>query len=252
MIELGRTATAQPEARSAMADPRVEEGANTDLFALGRAAWRAARDATGDRVVFARARQLLPTGAWRGPRDAADAYVEEEDLAALGGLAGALAVTGGVRTLVASSIEPLPRAHAAGVRILLRVPFAADLSEPTRLARLRAIARHAPLIDGVIPTPVGEPLGLDALRFVALCRLHAGATHVVLDFARMGHRLAQMGLGFGGNELFGPIVSERALRLGDNVNNPALTRKEAALLVRGARLVPFERVSSGAVEEVVP
>jgi aminodeoxyfutalosine synthase len=104
-------------------------------------------------------------------------------------------------------------------------------------------------IDGVIPTPGDEPLGLDSLRVVALCRLRGSVPHVVLDFARLGHRLAQMCLGFGADELFGPIVAERALRLGDNANNPALTRKEAATLVRGAGLAPFERVSGG---EIVP
>jgi len=71
---------------------------------------------------------------------------------------------------------------------------------------------------------------------------------VAVDFARLGHRLAQMALGFGADELFGPIVSERALRLGDNAGNPAMTRKEAATLIRGAGWQPFERLSGGAVE----
>jgi 2-iminoacetate synthase ThiH len=67
---------------------------------------------------------------------------------------------------------------------------------------------------------------------------------------RLGHRLAQMSLGFGADELFGPIMPERALRLGANANNPVMTRKEAAMLIRGAGLAPFERTSSGALEEV--
>ena len=54
-----------------------------------------------------------------------------------------------------------------------------------------------------------------------------------------------MALGFGADELFGPIVSERALRLGDNAGNPAMTRKEAATLIRGAGLTPFERFADG-------
>ena len=47
-----------------------------------------------------------------------------------------------------------------------------------------------------------------------------------------------MAFGFGADELFAPIVAERALRLGANANNPALTRKEAATLIRGAGLHP--------------
>ena len=59
---------------------------------------------------------------------------------------------------------------------------------------------------------------------------------------RLGHRLAQMSLGFGADELFGPIMPERALRLGANANNPVMTRKEAATLIRGAGLRPCERI----------
>ena len=44
-------------------------------------------------------------------------------------------------------------------------------------------------------------------------------------------------------KLRAPIVSERALRLGDNARNPAMTRKEAAILIRGAGLTPCERLA---------
>lgn len=222
----------------------------TDLFALGRAAAAAARSTSGDRVVFARSRQLLSTGVWRGPRDAADAYVEEEDLAQ--GLQAAIAA--GARTLVTSSVDHAAEARAAGLRVVLRVPFSAGEAEVERVARLHQVATHAPaidgaarapLIDGIMPTSIGEPLGLDTLRLFALCRLYGGVPHVVADFARLGHRLAQMCLAFGADELHGPIVAERALRLGDNANNPALTRKEAALLIRAAGLAPFERLAGG-------
>jgi len=47
-------------------------------------------------------------------------------------------------------------------------------------------------------------------------------------------------------------VPERALRLGANANNPALTRKEAATLLRGAGLVACERLGDGSLEEVTP
>jgi hypothetical protein len=224
--------------------PRTASAAApVDLFTLGREAAARAREAGDGRGLFGRSRQLLGTGAWRGPRDAADAYVEDEDLGALGGLPAALEA--GVRTLVAAQGASL---RSGELRNLLRLRYRAGESEAERLARLdevAALVRGGLVIDGVLPTPEGEPLGLDTVRFVALCRMHLPVPHVIVDFARLGHRLAQMCLGFGADELFGPIVSERALRLGDNASNPAMTRKEAATLIRGAGLVPFERGSGG-------
>jgi hypothetical protein len=61
-----------------------------------------------------------------------------------------------------------------------------------------------------------------------------------------------MAFGFGADELHAPIVAERSLRLGANANNPALTRKEAATLIRGAGLVPCERLADGTLQEVTP
>lgn len=224
--------------------PHPATMAPVDLFTLGRQAAARAREANLGRGVFARARQLLSTGAWRGPRDAADAYVEDEDLGALGGLQAA--VEAGARTLVAAKVAALR--DAGTLRGLLRLRYRAGESEAERLVRLdevAALVRGGLALDGVLPTPEGEPLGLDTVRFVALCRMHLTVPHVIVDFARLGHRLAQMCLGFGADELFGPIVSERALRLGDNASNPAMTRKEAATLIRGAGLQPFERGSGG-------
>jgi hypothetical protein len=236
MIDLAQTRPAHT--------PTVE-AAPTDLFALGRAAAARARELGGGRGVFGRSRQLLGSGAWRGPRDAADAYVEEEDLAALGGLPAAVAA--GARTLVVTHPALLRDPAAAGLRRLVRVRFRAGESEAERVGRLQELARGGLPADGVLPSPEGEPLGLDTLRFVALCRLHLPAPHVLADFVRLGHRLAQMCLGFGADEIFGPIVSERALRVGDNAGNPAMTRKEAATLIRGAGLVAHERGSGGAL-----
>jgi 2-iminoacetate synthase ThiH len=139
-----------------------------------------------------------------------------------------------------------PRSYD-GVRLILRLPYRAGESEAVREERLAAVATSGLVLDGVLPTPEGEPLGLDTIRFVALCRLRLGVPHVLADFARLGHRLAQMCLSFGADELFGPIVSERALRLGDNSGNPAATRKEAAVLIRSAGLIPHERTNGGAL-----
>jgi len=99
--------------------------------------------------------------------------------------------------------------------------------------------------------PVGEPFGLDTLRCFALCRLALPeVAHLLADVNTLGPRLAQMAFGFGADELYAPIVAERALRLGANANNPALTRKEAATLLRGAGLTPCERMADGSLQEV--
>ncbi|HEY7377030.1 MAG TPA: hypothetical protein VIF57_33025, partial [Polyangia bacterium] len=70
------------------------------------------------------------------------------------------------------------------------------------------------------------------------------------DVAALGPRLAQMCFAFGADELRAPIVAERALRLGANAGNPALTRKEAVTLIRGAGLAAAERLADGVIEEV--
>jgi hypothetical protein len=222
-----------------------------DLFTLGRRAAAVARARHDGRGVFARSRQLLGSTAWKGPRDAAESYVDEADLVALGGLPAARSA--GARTLVASSAAAARAAFADGMRIVHRLPYRAGEPEATRTTRLRdlqALLAEGVVVDGVLPTPEGEPMGLDTLRIYATCRLELAVPHVLADFDRLGHRLAQMALGFGADELFGPILPERALRLGNNAHNPVLTRKEAAILLRGAGLSPCERLSGGGLEEI--
>jgi hypothetical protein len=238
--------------RPHLAAPQTEDGAAVDLFALGRQAAAAARAASGGRGVFSRCRQLLATGAWKGPRDAALSYVEEDALASLGGLPAA--IEAGARVLLARSGAAAQEAAAAGLTITFRLPYRAGEPESARRghrAELQALLRAGLPVTGVIPTPQGEPMGLDTLLMIAACRLELPVAHVVADFERLGHRLAQMSLGFGADELFGPILPERALRLGANAHNPVMTRKEAATLLRGAGLLPCERLSDGRLEEVL-
>ncbi len=237
------------------ADLPVDAGqslADLDLFALGRRASAARDQALGRRGSFVRARQLLADGSWRGPRDAADSYVEEADLDGLGGLEAARRA--GVQALIAPRLSPAARAAAeAGLRVIVRVPFKLDESDAARLERLAEIDAAPFAIWAALPSPAGEPYGLDTLRLFALCRLSlARVPHLLADVGALGPRLAQMAFGFGADELFAPIVAERALRLGANAHNPSLTRKEAATLIRGAGLTAAERLSGGALEEVTP
>jgi hypothetical protein len=134
---------------------------------------------------------------------------------------------------------------------IVRFPFKLGESDGDRLGRLAEIAAAQTPLFGIMPAPVGEPFGLDTLRCFALCRLALPQVgHVLADVTTLGPRLAQMAFGFGADELYAPIVAERALRIGANANNPALTRKEAATLIRGAGLVASERMADGSVQEV--
>jgi hypothetical protein len=241
-LSAGAESTVTPDVAASAA------AATEDLFALARRAVAAREAALGRRGTFTRSRRLLATGAWRGPRDAVLSYVEASDLAALGGWPAAR--DAGASALVGDGAS-LRVAHADGARLIARVPFRSGETEAERMSRLHDLAATAPPPWGVIATPEGEPYGLDTLRFTALCRLHLPAVaHVIADVERLGPRLAQMCFGFGADELFAPIVGERALRLGDNANNPALTRKEAVTLIRGAGLIPAERLANDIVEEV--
>jgi len=235
--------------------PAAPDFASLDLFDLGRRA-TAARDARlGARASFVRSRQLLATGAWRGPRDARESYVEVADLAVLGGWPAAR--DAGVNLLIGGGgVVPHAAAQASQARSLWRLPFQAGATARERQAELdelRQVVDAGLSIWGVMPTPLGEPQGLDALHLVATLRLELPQIpHVVLDVAALGPRLAQMALGFGADELWAPIVSERALRLGGNANNPAMTRKEAAVLIRGAGLTAFERIGPDEYVEESP
>jgi hypothetical protein len=230
---------------TAAAPPAVE-----DLFSLARRANAAREAAHGRRGTFTRARRLLPTGAWRGPADAAVSYVEAADLGALGGWAAAREA--GATVLVGADVAALGAAAAAGARLVARVPFRSGEVEAERLDRLRALAAAGLDVSAVIPTPEGEPYGLDTLRFTALCRLGlpAGA-HLVADVEALGPRLAQMCLGFGADELHAQVMTERALRLGDNANTTVLTRKEAVTLIKGSGLTPAERLANDVLTDVL-
>ena len=226
----------------------------TDLFDLGRAAEAATRAATGGRGFFSCWRRLLPSGLWQGPASAASASVDEADLADLGGLAAAAAA--GANTFIATSLPMLTEATGHGLRGLLRIFLSAEEPVERQERRLLALAqqvREGLVLDGVVPTPEDDCMGLTTLMLVARCRLVlVGVPHVLVDLDRVGPMLGQLALGFGADELCGPIAETRALRLGDNAGSRAITRAEAAQLLRGAGLRAFERVAGGSLEEFAP
>ena len=223
---------------------------NLDLFDMGREALDAARAAFAGNAFFVSTRRLQPDGAWLGPPEATLALVAEEALAALGGLSGARKLgANGVLCDLAGSVAG--EAVGLGMRVLACVPFAAEESSGVRRARLDQLAelvRRMPGIDGVLPVPVGEAQGLDTLQFFAACRMICPAQHLVVDLELLGQKLGQLCLSFGADEILGAIAKQRALRLGAHASSNALTRDEAAMLLRASAFTPCERLPEGKVQ----
>jgi hypothetical protein len=216
-----------------------------DLYALGRAAQSAAQSAHAGRGFFACARHLSPAG-WQGASEAGCSWADETDTTALGGMANLPGA--GVNTFLASTVDGAAQAARLGLRTLLRLPLTDEANITHLAAQLRAGLR----IDGVVPTAAGEPSGLGTLIFVARCRLELPMAHVVADLFGLGPKLGQLCLGFGADELFGPIVPERPLRLGVHAGNRDVSRAEAVRLLHGAGLRPTERLADGTLQERTP
>lgn len=120
--------------------------ADLDIFSLGRGALDKARVSFDGRAFFASARRLQADGSWSGPADATCSLADEEVAQARGGLSTVCAA--GANTLLGSlDGSALENAVSLGLRVLVRVPFAAD--EPSeerreRLARLSALLARIP------------------------------------------------------------------------------------------------------------
>ena len=220
-----------------------------DIFSLGREAQDKARAAFDGRAFFTPAKRLCGDGSWSGPAEATCCLVDEDALHARGGL-GPVRATGGNALICDLDGALAGEAVAQGFRVLVRVPFAAG--EPAderarRMRRLAAVLAATPGIDGVLPVPVGEAQGLDTLTFFASCRQVCDKAHVVVDLECFGHKLGQLCLSFGADEILGPIAAQRALRLGARASSNEITRDEAALLLRAAGFAPCERLPDGKV-----
>ena len=231
-------------------EPNEPNEPNLDLFDLGRDALAAARAAFSGNAFLVSARRLQPDASWLGPPEAALAMVEEDTLANLGGLSGARKLgANAVLCKVASTVAG--DAVGLGMRGLVRLPFAAGESldvRRARLAQLGELVHRVPGMDGVLPVPVGEAQGLDTLQFFAACRMACPALHLLVDLELYGHKLGQLCLSFGADEILGTITAQRALRLGAHASSNALTRDEAALLLRASGFTPCERLPEGKVQ----
>jgi 2-iminoacetate synthase ThiH len=104
---------------------------------------------------------------------------------------------------------------------LLAVGALADLvrsEEAGEVVRVYANVRPEPSADAVsVRKGTGEGAGIDLLRAVAVARITGpkGAA-VRVDWSEIGLELAQVALGFGANELVGPIANKRGLVIADD------------------------------------
>jgi hypothetical protein len=231
-------------------EPKQVNDPKLDLFDMGRDALAASRAAFAGNAFFVSARRLQPDGSWLGPPEATLAMVEEDELANLGGLSGARKLGANA---VLCNLAPALASDAVdlGLRCLARILFAAGESADVRRARLDQLVelvRRVPGIDGILPVPVAEVQGLDALQFFAACRMVCPSIHLLVDLELYGHKLGQLCLAFGADEILGSITAQRALRLGEHASSNALTRDEAALLLRASGFTPCERQPEGKVQ----
>ena len=98
----------------------------------------------------------------------------------------------------------------------------------------------------VLPRDDSRLTGLELLREIAVARV-AGppSARVRIDWTRCGLELAQVGLGFGANELAGHIASKRGLPFaeGEQIGVGKRSRLQAADLVKKKELAGFVRRS---------
>jgi hypothetical protein len=218
-----------------------------DIYSAGRDASAKTRALFDGRAFFAAARRLEADGSCSGPAEASWCLADEEVVRIRGGLPAAREV--GVNTVVCGLDGALaPEVIAAGLRCLLRVPLGGDEAADDRRRRLDQLAQVVDRlagIDGFMPVPTAPAQGLHALVFFAGCRQAAGRAHLVVDLDAFGHKLGQLCLSFGADEILGPIVVRRALRLGEHAASSDITRDEAAQLLRAAGFLPCERLPDG-------
>jgi 2-iminoacetate synthase ThiH len=114
----------------------------------------------------------------------------------------------------------------------------------------------------VLPQDEGDLTGLELLREIAIARVTGPlGARIRIEWTRCGLELAQVGLGFGANELAGHIASKRGLPFADGELSgvgkrsrmqPALVikKKELAGFVRHTGRVPVFVRADGTVEAV--
>jgi hypothetical protein len=102
---------------------------------------------------------------------------------------------------------------------------------------------------GASPKHALATRGLDVLRDVAIARvLGAKGASVCVDFGATGLEIAQVALGFGANELAGPIANRRGLPIAEDAQKKvkgkgmvalkALQQEELLTIIRRAKREP--------------
>lgn len=92
------------------------------------------------------------------------------------------------------------------------------------------------------PERVGEHVGLDRLRTVAVSRLMLdNIAHIKAYWVMMGVKMAQTALHFGANDLDGTIVEEKIGHMAGADSAQAMTIHELETMIRASGFVPVRR-----------
>jgi hypothetical protein len=201
----------------------VTVDANLDIFSAGRQALVLARAAFAGRGCYSPA-GTLPAGLVRVPYTFGEPEADRQQRLA---------------SLVRKTTESTEDGEKGEARIW-------DPESPSPPSS--ALSALSVVKSSILPTPVGEPQGLDTIAFFAACRLACPRAHVLADLDLLGHKLGQLCLSFGADALTGAIVDQRGLRLGANADSRELTHGEAAEMLRAAGFFPCERLPDGKVQ----
>ncbi len=144
------------------------------------------------------------------------------------------------------------RRSGADLRSFAKRLESADLLALGALADLVRREEVGPVVRvhlGAAPPEAISARGLDVLRAVAIARvLGPRGARVCVDFGASGLEIAQVALGFGANELAGPIANRRGLPIAEDAQKKvkgkgmvalrALQQEEILTIVRRAKREP--------------
>jgi hypothetical protein len=208
--------------------------ANADIFGPGRAALALARAAFGGRGFFVSTR-ALPADFVRVPYTFGEPETDRRNR-----LAKLAANLGQKKIQTTESTENTEGTEQERVR---------SQDPETHSHLTSALSALSVVNHPIVPTPVGEPQGLDTIAFFAAGRSAFPAAHIVVDLELLGHKLGQLCLSFGADAIVGTIVDQRALRLGERAGSNELTHDEAAQLLRASGFEPCAGLPEGRARE---
>ncbi len=150
-------------------------------------------------------------------------------------------------------------AHSLGISTNCTMLFGHIESLQDRLDHLDRLRRQQDISGGFtcfIPLPfltknsklklpeerVGEHVGMDRLRTIAISRLLLdNIPHIKAYWVMLGHKMAQTALYFGADDLDGTIVEERIGQEAGSISGQGLTTAQLRHMISASGFVPIQR-----------